>query len=273
VSRKFITLLTDFGEQDPYVAIMKGVIYQIVKDVTIIDITHSIPPGDIAKAGFILKESFSYFPKGTIHVCVVDPGVGTQRKPVLVLSRNYFFVAPDNGLIWPAIKKEAEYKVYVLDRPKFFLPKVSNTFHGRDIFAPVAAHLANGVNPEEIGSASQDELQKVLLPEPIITGDCIIGKILHVDRFGNLITNIPFQLLEAHIRSETIKVEICGQTIHGIKRTFQDADLGEPLAYVGSFGYLEIGINMGSAFNLLIKHQEGMEEIIVKVSGFNANNS
>jgi len=273
MSRKFITLLTDFGQQDPYVAIMKGVIHRIAGEVTIVDIIHSLPPGDISKAAFVLKESFPYFPEGTVHVCVVDPGVGTKRKPVVVVTKHYFFVGPDNGLIWPSVEKENDYKVYLLDNPKFFLPKVSNTFHGRDIFAPVAAYLANGISPEEIGSISQDGLQRLLLPEPIISGNVITGRILYIDRFGNLITNIPSHLLELHMKGKSIQVEICGQAIQGIKRTFQEVGLGEFLAYVGSFGYLEIGVNMGSAADLLIKDQEKFDAVTVKVLDFSANNS
>ncbi len=247
MSRKFITLTTDFGLEDPYVGVVKGVILGICPDAQIIDITHYVAPGDILAGAFTIMNSFSYFPKGTIHVCIVDPGVGTDRRAVASRCGDYIFVGPDNGILWPSAK-EGEW--YQLINTKYFLKNISHTFHGRDIFAPVAAHLALGVPLEQLGSPLKDPV--VLdIPIPQRHKDHLLGMILMKDRFGNLITNIHERDIQLLGREGDMVVEISGMRLIGINRTFGDVSQGSALCYIGSSGYLEIGINRGNAWELL----------------------
>jgi len=239
---RVITLLTDFGLNDNFVAIMKGVILSINPQATIVDITHNVPPQDVWTAAYLLTTSHPYFPAGTIHVAVVDPGVGTRRRAIAVETQRAFFVAPDNGLLTCILKEEKVRKIVALTEPRYWLPEPSSTFHGRDIFAPVAAHLSRGVPLEEMGTPVQDP---VLLdwPYPLKRPDgTIVGHVLHVDRFGNLITNLE----EKHISGDVV-VEVAGHKIEGLKRTFADVEPGKPLAYIGSTGRLEIAIRQGNA--------------------------
>jgi S-adenosylmethionine hydrolase len=170
-----ITLLTDFGLEDPYVGIMKGVILNLNPKASLVDLTHQVGPGDIVQGARIIRDSFSFFPPGTIHVAVVDPGVGTNRKPILVKSRNHFFVGPDNGLFWPIIETDPRFRLIHLTRKEFFRPHISRTFHGRDIFAPVAGHLSLGVEPSKMGEIMEDPMS---LPDvaPIQKGGPLFGR-------------------------------------------------------------------------------------------------
>lgn len=247
MSSKFITLTTDFGTQDPYVAIMKGVIYQINPHARPVDIVHSIPPGQIVQGAFVLKESYGFFPEGTIHVAVVDPGVGTERKAIAIKTRRFIFLGPDNGLLWPSVAQEGEFETYVLDKAEFFLPKVSYTFHGRDVFAPVAAHLTNGLPLEDVGTRLCAPPTKLELPKPQREKEQVKGSVIWVDRFGNLITNIRAEEILDLPKGAIPVIQVANVRIKGILQTFGDARPGEFLCYIGSLGYLEIGINLGSA--------------------------
>lgn len=252
-----VTLLTDFGTGDPYVAIIKGVMLSVAPWLRFIDISHEVAPQNIREGAFILATSWAYFPPGTVHLAVVDPGVGTERRPILLVGPNAFFVGPDNGLFgwvfgppWedhptagPRPLPEG-WQAFVLNQPRFWRPDVSRTFHGRDIFAPVAAHLAAGVRPEELGKPV-GEVVALAWPRPEPVGrSALRGEVVYVDRFGNLVTNIPARLV-----SPAARVEIAGHTIRGLRRTYAEA--AGLAALVNSFGLLEIAVPGGSAARTL----------------------
>jgi hypothetical protein len=241
---RVITLTTDFGLRDPFVGIMKGVILGIAPDVQIVDITHDVPPGDIRRAGFCLYTAVRYFPAGTIHVVVVDPGVGGPRRAVAVQSAHAFYVAPDNGVLTMALKLDPPVRAVNLENPKLWLPDVSHTFHGRDIFAPVAAHLARRENLDEMGSGIHD-LVKVPLPEPAAKEDgSIEGLVIHIDHFGNCITNLPASLVSGR---EDATLRVRGGRIEGLVKSYSDVPSGRLLAVVGSTGFVEIAVRDGNA--------------------------
>ncbi len=245
-----ITLLTDFGLVDPYVGIMKGVILSINPSATIIDLTHQIPPGAIAQAAMILEESYAFFPEGSIHVAVVDPGVGSSRRPILFCMESGYFVAPDNGLLWPIISSHPEGRVIHLTEKSFFLPFISQTFHGRDIFAPVAAHLSNGVDPTRFGTMIFDPI-KLPQPEPRKAGSVLVGTVVRVDNFGNLITSLSGADLKNFLKGQPPIIKVSDLIIDKISHTYSDVEPGEPLALIGSSGRLEISVNLGRACDRL----------------------
>ncbi len=250
---RIITLTTDFGLKDPYVGVMKGVIYSINPRVNIIDITHQIDHGDILEAAFILKEIYRFFPKGTIHVAVVDPGVGGKRRSILVKTEDYFFVGPDNGIFWPIIEGEKDPLIINLTNKKYFLSEVSSTFHGRDIFAPVSAYLSKGEDPEKMGDVIRDPV-RLRIEKPSVEKDRIIGKVLRVDHFGNLITNISREdIVRKFGERLDLKVKISDVEIQNLSRTYSDVPKGKLLALIGSFNFLEISVNMGNASEKLKK--------------------
>ncbi len=241
--RPIITLLTDFGADDAYVGVMKGVIAGINPDANVVDLTHAIRAQNITHAAFVLAASFAYFPKGTIHVAVVDPGVGSARKIVCLKTARYFFLAPDNGLLTLVAQREKPTLIVEVAKQQYFLPKVSHTFHGRDVFAPVAAHLSLGLNPAKLGRRLQ-EIVQLDFPKPVAIRRGWRGEVVCVDRFGNLITNITEQMLFA---PQHTLVRIGQRHIHGIRQSYAQAKPGELLALVGSTGHLEISINLGNA--------------------------
>ena len=243
-----ITLTTDFGLDDPYVGIMKGVILSIHPNCQIIDITHGIAPQNILTGAIALRTSFHFFPKGTIHVAVVDPGVGGFRRPLLVQTEDYFFVGPDNGILSPALEQERDLRIYHLTQDRFFVKPVSQTFHGRDIFAPVAAWLSKGTPPSEFGPQIQD-IFPLQVPQPRQAGKRIIGIILGVDKFGNLITNLTMRDFPEQVRKFTLR--IASQEIRDHFRSYAEAKLKNPFTIFGSSGYLEISVYQGSAARLL----------------------
>lgn len=237
-----ITITTDFGYIDSYIAQMKGVILSINPDARIVDISHSIPSGDILSGSFCLAGAYRYFPAGTIHLAVVDPGVGTERPGLIVDTGEYFFVGPDNGIFTLPLEKEEIKEIYVIDNRKFKF--TSNTFHGRDIFAPVCAELSCGTSPREFGVRLQDKrIMRIKIPEPVIKKNVINGCIIHIDNFGNLITNIDAGL----IKGKSVMVEVKGRKISGIAKTYGEKKAGTLLTVINSFGLLEIAVNRGSA--------------------------
>jgi S-adenosylmethionine hydrolase len=241
-----IALLTDFGTLDYFVGAMKGAILTINEDAKIVDLTHEIPPQDIRAANFALRACYADFPKKTIFVAVVDPGVGSQRKAILVKTENYYFIAPDNGLLSFVFQEEKDFVVYELTNEKFFAAKISRTFHGRDIFAPVAAHLSNGFQPEEFGAKIEDYIRLKAASPRVVSDREIEAEIIHADRFGNLITNLKLSDLP-----EKFTLEINGKAISKLQNFFSEAEKGELFMIMGSAGFLEIAAFRYSAANLL----------------------
>lgn len=239
---KIISLLTDFGNKDGYVGVLKGVIYNICNNVNIVDLFHDIKPQNILSASWLLANNYKYFPEGTIFVCVVDPGVGSERKKIIVKSSDYFFIAPDNGLLTTILMESNLQTIVSIENKQYWLAEISNTFHGRDIFAPVAAHLANGVDILEYGP--EIDLKSLIMidtPEPEVVKNVCSGTIVHIDRFGNIITNISKNL----IRTKNIKITFKNTTILGLKETYSSVKEKELLAIIGSNGYLELSCNCG----------------------------
>ena len=260
---RIITLTTDFGTSDAYVGTMKGVILGINPNVQVVDLTHAIPPQDIHEAAFTIYSVHRYFPKDTIHIIVVDPGVGSDRQAIVCEIDGISFVCPDNGILSYLLRDmdsntECRMSVVAIQNPAYYLSKVSNTFHGRDIFAPVAAHLSLGVPLVNIGPSVKNLVQ-IPIPIPEISENTITGQIVKIDRFGNVITNIS----ESALTGETSDYEInVGTTrLTHINRAYAESEVGEPLAIIGSFGLLEIAINGGSAETLLELKRGNVVEI------------
>lgn len=237
-----LTLTSDFGLLDAYVGMMKGVILRIAPDARLVDLTHEIAPQDIASASYTLQSAIQYFPAGTVHLAVVDPGVGSARRPLLVTTGAAAFVGPDNGLFSFALEKPGA-QAWVLDRPEYWLPQPSRTFHGRDIFAPVAARLAVGMRPEQLGTPISDPMRVAQRkPERQGNGE-ISGCVLHVDHFGNLITNVPGEWLAG----ATWSCEVGGISISGPSETYAAAPRGELLLLISSSGLAEVAVREGRA--------------------------
>lgn len=243
-----ITLTTDFGLSDPFVGIMKGVILGIAPEAQIIDISHEIHSYDILEAAFIIDTSYRYFPAGTIHVIVVDPGVGSARRPMAVTAKEHIFVAPDNGVLSYILNGDISAQAafaYWIKNQSLFLNAVSQTFHGRDIFAPVAASLATGTPIESVGPRIVDFVKKAL-PKPQPQGDKLVGMALRIDKFGNIITNLK----RTHLGNAFV-IRVAGLAITRFCRNFSEAEPGEFFALEGSTGYIELALNQGSAADRL----------------------
>lgn len=245
-----ITLLTDFGSADPFVGIMKGVILGINPRVHIVDLCHGVSPHDILEAAFLLHCAYRYFPKGTIHVVVVDPGVGGSRRPLLAAGRRGYYIAPDNGVLSYLFAAKEIRRVVEITAEKYFLHPVSQTFHGRDIFAPVAAHLSRRGAIERFGRRT-NTYTRLPLPAPRRKGNKVVeGSVLHVDRFGNLITNIsPREILALH-PGKRVTISIEGRRV-GLAKSYDGIRTGALGAILGSTGYLEIFANQQSAARAL----------------------
>ena len=246
-----ITLMTDFGYEDTFVGVMKGVIAGICPAARVIDLTHAIPRFDVVQAAFRLHEAFPSFPKGTVHVVVVDPGVGSDRRIAAMRSAGHFFIAPDNGALALIEQKHGADALVEVTSTEKFLPQISASFHGRDIFAPVAAHLAAGLPLPELGPVLH-RLQPLDIPKVEVAGDgSITGVVLWCDHFGNLITNIRGDSIKEGWPGGELKVHLAGRVIDGLSKTYADVSAGELLAMIGSFGALEIAARLGSARELL----------------------
>jgi len=240
---QIITLTTDFGTRDWFVSTMKGVILGIAPRAVIVDITHEIPAGDVRAAAFALAAACRFFPKGTVHVAVVDPGVGGARKAIAVQTAKYAFVGPDNGVLSWALAKEKIKSVRQLENADYFLRPVSHTFHGRDIFAPVAANLARGAAIRKLGPAQKDFV-RLSWPQPRVERDHIEGEVAFIDRFGNAITNIENTSLN---RRDRLEVFLRRKRICAVNDFYQSVPTGRVVAVPGSSGLLEIAVNGGSA--------------------------
>jgi S-adenosylmethionine hydrolase len=240
-----ITLTSDFGLKDPYVAEMKGVILTINPKATLIDITHDIEKFNIRMAAFMLASAAPYFPEGTVHLAVVDPGVGTQRRAILIQTKKGFFVGPDNGILILVAQSQGIEHVYQLTNPKFMLPKISSTFHGRDIFAPAAAHLEKGVQPIEFGPEIKDPIE----PEfaKVKRGNnSLIGEVMHIDGFGNIITNINEKMVQNYAKKVNVELPSISLKLT-FGKAYAQAKPKEPIVLIGSHGFMEIALNQGSA--------------------------
>lgn len=257
-----ITLTTDFGIQDHYVGVLKAVLLSIAPDARLIDISHQIPPQDIMAGAWVVRNSAMLFPPGSVHLVVVDPGVGTQRKPIAIKIKDQYFVGPDNG-IFSLIADQYDYEGIELTNSNFWRPNPSQTFHGRDIFAPVAAHLANGVDFSTLGNPI-DKLQTYRWAVPISDKDGVQGWIVHIDHFGNLISNIPESMIREAGAHANLKIYVGNTIFDTIVNTFGDVPDGEPAAYIGSSGVLEIAINKGDAREMLGVEKGAQISIVIQ---------
>jgi len=249
----FITLLTDFGLSDAYVGMMKGVIAQINSKATVIDLCHQVNPQEIKEAAFLLASSYSFFPPGTIHVAVVDPTVGGQRKPICLQAGAFYFIGPDNGVLSIASSRAGIKEMRVLESETFFLKTVSRTFHGRDIFAPAAAHLSAGADFNSVGPKVRS-IKRISLPTPQVRSGFIKGSILYRDRFGNLISNIaPETIAKAFPdpKYNRLLISIGGRSIRGLSRAYYEVPTGSTIALFSSYGFLEIAVRDGNAADML----------------------
>ncbi|MEP6959852.1 MAG: SAM-dependent chlorinase/fluorinase [Nitrospirota bacterium] len=244
-----ITLLTDFGDRDAFVASMKGVILTINPDVRIVDISHQITPHQVDKAGYVLKSCYRYFPEGTIHVAVVDPGVGSARRPLIAKSERYYFLAPDNGLLTPILAEEREMEVREIENAEYRLASPGHTFEGRDLFAPAAAWLAKGEPVSSFGRVIDNPVTRSIA-DPIWQGQALVGQIEYVDRFGNLISNMT----EKHIQEfltvagrQHLTIHIGAYTINGLVASYSEGRSDTPSALINSCGKLEIFLDRNHA--------------------------
>lgn len=251
MANSIITLTTDYGTDDHLVGTLKGVILKINPDVTIVDITHRVTPFDLLDGALTIGAAYSYFPPKTIHVVVVDPGVGTERRPLLVSGQNQYFIAPDNGVLSLVYEREQNFVVRHANAEHYYLQPVSKTFHGRDVFAPVAAWLSKGTQTASMGEEIQD-FKRFALPRPKDAEGDLKGAVLKVDSFGNLITNFREQdLPDAANNGGAIKLQVGAHAVTRLVDTFARGNAGEPIAYFGSSGYLEIAVNKASASKTL----------------------
>jgi len=267
IENQIITLMTDFSWHNWYLGVMKGVILGINPQARIVDLCHNVSSKDVREGSFILVNSYQYFPKGTVFLCVVDPGVGGKRKNLVVRTERYFFVAPDNGILSSIFEKGNVQKVYHVEPGEYTLKLHGSTFYGRDIFAPIAAHLTLGVPPERMGA----ELQSVLIVPPIKPfineeGE-ISGRAVYVDAFGNIITNISGEYLSTvfpeKIPWDEFSIRVAGKRIKGVMNYYKQGEEGRLMALVNSWGYLEIAVNRGNAFEHLGLTEKKSLEIFI----------
>ena len=245
VPAPIVTMLSDFGERDGFVGVMRGVMLGICPSARFVDLTHEIPPQDVVAGALVLVAAVPYFPKRTIHLAVVDPGVGSERRPLLIETEDFVLVGPDNGLLSLAAVRSPVRRVVVLDRETYHLRQRSCTFHGRDVFAPVAAHCANGVAPSEVGSAV-DTFEQVSIPRARRLDDGLEAQVIHIDRFGNLVCNVERADVN-DFRDSGVSISIGAVTIAEISPHYAAVREGKPLALWNSWDRLEIAVRNGSA--------------------------
>jgi hypothetical protein len=240
-----ITLLTDFGTADAFVGVMKGIILGIDRQAQVVDLTHAIPPQQILPGALVLRSAVRFFPAGTVHVAVIDPGVGSARRPIVIETPHGFLVGPDNGVLSLAAAVLGSRQVRLIENMEYVRQPVSQTFHGRDIFAPVAAHLSRGVAPDRLGRRI-DSIVELTVPEPHSSPSGVRGEVIYVDHFGNLFTNITADAL-AHFPVQRVSVSIDGKPVAGPVNAYAAVPEGAALAIVGSWGVVEIAVRCGSA--------------------------
>lgn len=246
MARPIIAFLTDFGTRDAYVGAMKGVVLGICPDVTLVDLTHDIPPHDVRAGARVLAASCPYYPVGTIFVAVVDPGVGSARRALAVDTGDYRLVGPDNGVLSAVLDAHPPKRIVELTERKYQRPTVSRTFEARDRFAPAAAHLAKGVAVTLLGRGTSG-YERLDWPQPVVAADRIDGEVESVDRFGNLVTNIPRATVERLLRDGPIDLRLGGHDVPRLVTTYAEAACGEVCALFGSTDHLEVAVNGGSA--------------------------
>ncbi len=238
-----ITMTTDFGSRDSFAGSMKGVILKINPQAHIVDISHEVGAQDIWEAAFTLKTAYSNFPKGTIHLAVVDPGVGSGRRPIIVVTESYYFVGPDNGIFSLVFQEAERLRVHHITASHYFLANPGPTFHGRDIFAPVAAWLTKGIPSGNFGEEIEDYV-KLNVPVPKKSTNSVDGHVIHIDRFGNVITNISYKDIQSFVPEGAVlgpvSVNVAGRKISGLKKFYAEAAPGEPGTIINGSGYLEI---------------------------------
>jgi hypothetical protein len=247
-----ITLLTDFGTEDAYVGIMKGVILSINPSAVVIDVCHYIDPQDLIEAAYLIKSSYRYFPKGTVHIIVVDPGVGGDRTIIAVDLMNHIFLAPDNGVLTLLMDEGKINAIIRVENTRYFLNSISHTFHGRDIFAPVGAHISKGVHIDKLGPRlNLQDFTRLDIPKPYISGKGkLMGTIISIDRFGNCISNINENCLKEFVKNSSekkLEIKVGNTVIKSLSHSYSDVESGYPLAIIGSFGYIEIALNCDNA--------------------------
>jgi len=258
-----ITLTTDFGYQDEYVGVMKGTILSLNKSITIVDLVHNIPPQDISQAAKIIFDNYGYFPIGTIHLVIVDPGVGTDRRILAIKRDGHIFVGPDNGIFTPLLTNREDLKIYSVENKKLFRGTVSNTFHGRDIMAPVAAWLASGLEISQVGEPMPAHLCMTIgLKEPVLQSNGIAGEVLSIDSFGNIRTNITKLYLDELDFAEQPFLITKSYALTISDGSYNDVDDHLPAAIINSSGELEICIKDGNAARML-KIEKG-ERVFVR---------
>jgi S-adenosylmethionine hydrolase len=251
VANSIITLTTDYGTNDHLVGTMKGAMLRINPELTIVDITHNVTPFDLLDGALAIGSAYSYFPPKTVHVVVVDHGVGTERRPLLVSAQNQYFIAPDNGVLSFIFEREENVVVRHANVEHYFLHPVSKTFHGRDVFGPVAAWLTKSWQTPSMGEEITD-YKKFALPKPKAADGVLKGVVLRVDSFGNLVTNFRSEdLPEGVLASGAVKFQLGTHAVTKLVDTFAKGNAGESVASVGSSGYLEVGVNKGSAARTL----------------------
>jgi S-adenosyl-L-methionine hydrolase (adenosine-forming) len=250
LARPVITLTTDYGTNDHLVGAMKGVILTINPDVTIVDITHGVIAHDILDGALAIGQAYQYFPPKTIHVVVVDPGVGTDRRPILAASDQHYFVAPDNGVLSAVYDQTEALKVWHIISQHYFRQPISKTFHGRDIFAPVGAWLSKSWQTSAFGEPITD-FTRFAIPKPRVSGNTVRGVVLRVDQFGNLVTNLRVEDVPTPAGNESCTIKAGNAVVKKVVETFAEGPSGEPVVVIGSSGYLEICINRASAARAL----------------------
>jgi S-adenosylmethionine hydrolase len=251
LTRPIITLTTDYGTNDHFVGVLKGVILSINPEVNIVDITHSVLAHDILDGALAISQAYKYFPAKTIHLVVVDPGVGTARRPILVAGDTHYFVAPDNGVLSAIYDQSESLYAWHITSEHYFRNPISNTFHGRDIFAPVAAWLSKSWQTASFGDAITDFV-RFSIPKPKVAGNTITCKVLRVDIFGNLITNLTAEDAPALATPDAkFTLRVGNGTVTKLRPIFAEGAQGEPFALIGSSGYLEVAVNKGSAAKTL----------------------
>lgn len=244
---RIVALTTDFGLKDPYVAEMKAVILSVCPSAVIVDVTHEVEKFNIRMGAYVLAAAAPYFPRNTIHVAVVDPGVGSQRRSIIIQTKQGFFIGPDNGLMFMAAEKQGVIGIREITNPKRMLPQVSYTFHGRDVFAPTAGHLANGVPLTDFGPELRD-LVKPKFATVVKEKNELVGEILHVDDFGTIITNMSSSEISAFPQESVVNVQLPKLKLKlDFRKSYTEVKVGEALVLVGSQGFVEIAVNQGSA--------------------------
>ncbi|MBU8920874.1 MAG: SAM-dependent chlorinase/fluorinase [Bacteroidales bacterium] len=265
-----IVLLTDFGSSSWYIGVMKGVILSIAPQARIVDLCHNVSSQDVREGSFILGNSYRYFPVGSVFVCVIDPGVGGERKNLIIETDKHYFVGPDNGIFTPVFEDNRSLHVHQVTSDEYTLAGKGSTFLGRDLFAPVAAHISLGVDPSSIGPGLST-ITTMPRSEPVIKdGLEIRGRIAYIDSFGNIITDISREALDSVFADSTgarLKVVIGGRTVEGIKEYYGQEVSGRLMAVINSWGYLELAVNMGSAWEYLGLREKRSVSIVVTRRG------